>query len=382
MDRQKLLTGAAGLALLLGLGLGASGEAREIPALADLEGAGEDGYWEYYEVTTDDEISAFQALVAAPGVPMENPPTEPITIGLIYPSQDVSDFWLRNYLAMLARFDEIGLPYETVQYASNIDDHIIQATYAEQVLQEDFDYVIFGPTELAVQQDNVKALIDKPDTEVIVWNYTVVPQEWGPTQPLTYVAFSHLAGALNMCRYVLEELGPEGTLALIRGIPGSIDDQRSGGFKDCVTTDGNWQVAYEHYGEFTREGGYTGAQQILQAYPEVTLIHNANTAMAMGTLSAVQEIGSDVLVTAWGGTGDEIEALRLGELWATPMRMSDDVGVATAEIIRADLEGRTDEVPLVFLARISIATGTQGAEEVDAMEAESFRYTGIGTLER
>ncbi len=380
MDRQKLLTGAAGFALVLGLAT--SGQAREIPALAELEGAGEDGYWEYYEVTDDEQIRAFQELVAGPGEPMENPPAEPISIGLIYPSQDVSDFWLRNYLAMLARFDEIGLPYETVQYASNIDDHLIQATYAEQVLQEDFDYVIFGPTELAVQQDNVKALIDKPDTEVIVWNYTVVPQEWGSTQPLTYVAFSHLAGALNMCEYVLEELGSEGTVALIRGIPGSIDDQRSGGFKDCVTTEGNWDIAYEHYGEFTREGGYTGAQQILQAYPEVTLIHNANTAMAMGALSAVQEIGSDVLVTAWGGTGDEIEALRLGELWATPMRMSDDVGVATAEIIRADLEGRTDEVPLVFLARITIATGTQGPEEVDAMEQESFRYTGVGTLER
>lgn len=380
MDRQKLLTGAAGLALLLGSA--GSGDARDIPALADLEGAGEDGYWEYYEVTSEEELAAFQQLVRAPGEPMENPPEEPISIGLIYPSQDVSDFWLRNYIAMLARFDEIGLPYETVQYASDIDEHMVQATFAEQVLQEDFDYVIYGPTELAIQQDSVKALVDKPDTEVMIWNYTVVPQEWGSTQPLSYVAFSHLAGALNMCEYVLETLGSEGTLALIRGTPGSIDDQRSGGFADCVTTEGNWEIAYEHYGNFTREGGYTGAQQILQAYPEVTLIHNANTAMAMGSLSAVQEIDSDVKLTAWGGTGDEIEALRLGELWATPMRMADDVGVAAAEIIRADLEGRTDEVPLVFLARITIATGTQGAEEVDAMEAESFRYSGIGTLER
>ncbi len=380
MDRQKLLTGAAGLALVMGLA--ASGQAREIPALADLEGSGEDGYWEYYEVTTDEEVAAFQEIVRAPGVPMENPPAEPISIGLIYPSQDVSDFWLRNYIAMLARFDEIGLPYETVQYASDIDEHLVQATFAEQVLQEDFDYVIYGPTELAIQQDNIKALIDKPDTEVMIWNYTVVPQDWGSTQPLSFVAFSHLDGALNMCNYVLETLGSEGTLALIRGTPGSIDDQRSGGFADCVTTEGDWEVAYEHYGNFTREGGYTGAQQILQAYPEVTLIHNANTAMAMGALSAVQEIGSDVKITGWGGTGDELEAMRLGELWATPMRMADDVGIAAAEIIRADLEGRTDEVPLVFLARITIATGTQGAEEVDAMEAESFRYSGIGTLER
>lgn len=380
MTTKQLSTGVAALALVAGLT--ATGTAREIPALAELEGAGEDGYWEYYDVATDAQIDAYQAIVGAPAVPMENPPAEPVRIGFVYPSLDVSDFWLRNYIAMLARFDEMGLPYEAVQFASDIDEHVVQATYAEQMLQEDFDYIVFGPTELRIQQDGIKALLDKPDTEVMVWNYTVVPQEWGSTQPLSFVAFSHLNGALNMCRYVLETLGSEGTLALIRGTPGSIDDQRSGGFADCVTTEGNWEVAYEHYGNFTREGGYTGAQQILQAFPEVTLIHNANTAMAMGSLSAVQEIGSDVKITGWGGTGDELEAMRLGELWATPMRMADDIGVAAAEAVRADLEGRADEVPLVFLGRVTIATGTQGADEVDAMEAESFRYSGIGTLER
>ena len=90
MDRQQLLTGAAGLALVLGLA--ASGQAREIPALADLEGAGEDGYWEYYDVATDEQIEAYQAIVRAPAVPMANPPAEPITIGFVYPSLDVSDF--------------------------------------------------------------------------------------------------------------------------------------------------------------------------------------------------------------------------------------------------------------------------------------------------
>jgi len=144
----------------------------------------------------------------------------------------------------------------------------------------------FGPTEIRIPQDGVKALLDKPDTEVLVWNYTVVPQEWGSTQSLSFVAFSHLNGALNMCRYVLETLGSEGTLALIRATPGSIDDQRSGGFADCVTTEGNWEVAYEHYGNFTREGGYTGAQQILQASSVSGAVFRGSRTMAHATLSA------------------------------------------------------------------------------------------------
>lgn len=143
-------------------------------------------------------------------------------------------------------------------------------------------------------------------------------------------------------------------------------------------------MAYEHYGEFQREGGFNGAQLITSAYPDVTLIHNANTAMAMGAISAVQAagIGDRVGVTAWGGTGDELDALRNGELLATPMRMSDDVGVAMAEAIRMNLEGRDAEIPLVFLGRIDIVSSASGPEVVDAMAAEAFRYTGQGTLER
>ena len=377
MRTKTLIASVAGLALCATVA-----EARDVPALADMKGSGEDGYWEYYEVTDEGTLAAFQEIVGKTGETMANPPAEPVTIAFIYPSQDVSDFWLRNYQAMMKRLEEMGIPAKDTQFASDVGDHMIQATYTDQVEQEDFDYVVFGPTELKVQQDNIKRLIDKPDTEVIVWNFTVVPQEWGSSQPLAYLSFSHLAGALIMCDYVLENLGTEGTMALVRGIPGAIDDQRSGGFKECVTSQSNWEVAYEHYGDFERERGYTGTQQILQAYPEVELIHNANTAMAMGSISAVQEAGSDVKVTAWGGTGDELEALRHGELWATPMRMSDDVGVATAEVVRAHVEGRTDDIPLVILGRITIVSGETGADVVDAMEREAFRYTGIGTLER
>lgn len=69
------------------------------------------------------------------------------------------------------------------------------------------------------------------------------------------------------------------------------DNQRSGDFAKCVTERGNWNIAYEHYGEYQREGGFDGTNLITQAYPEATVIHNANTAMTMGSVEA--------LVTSW-----------------------------------------------------------------------------------
>jgi autoinducer 2-binding protein LuxP len=340
-------------------------------------------YWWYHQVQTEEILADMQAIVAAPGIPMADAPTDPVRIAVIYPSQDVSDFWLRSYLAMEARLNEIGLPFEAVQYASNMNDFLLQSTYAEQVAREDFDYVVFGPSELEAQQDDIKHLMDA-GKQVIVLNFDTPLQLWGDDQPLMYTTFSHLFGALNICNWVVENLGTEGTYAMIRGAPGGVDDQRSGGFQTCMEEKSDGVMADEHYGDFQRELGFNGAQLITQAYPDVTLLHNANTAMAMGAVSAVQAagLGDKVNVTAWGGTGDELEALRLGELIATPMRMSDDVGVAMAEAIRADVEGRADDIPLVFLGRIDILSSESGPELVDAFEAEAFRYTGIGTLER
>ncbi len=374
----RLILSASALALALA----APAAAQRLP-LTPLPDDGERYFWWYHQVQTPEVLANMQAIVGAPGVPMANPPAQPVRIAVIYPSQDVSDFWLRSYLAMVARMKEIGLPFEAVQFASNMGDFLLQSTYAEQVAQEEFDYVIFGPSELRAQQDDIRRLMDS-GKRVIVLNYDTPLQDWGDDQPMMYTTFSHLFGALNICNWVVENLGTEGTYALIRGIPGGIDNQRSGGFRDCLAEKSNWKLAYEHYGEFQREGGFNGAQLIISAYPEVTLIHNANTAMAMGAISAVQAagLGDKVGVTAWGGTGDEIDALKNGELLATPMRMSDDVGVAMAEAIRMDIEGRSDEIPLVFLGRIDIVSGRSSPEEVEAKANEAFRYTGRARLER
>jgi len=380
--RQARLLVAATAAVLL---TAAPALAQEYP-LTPLPDDHERDFWWYHQVVEEETLEAFQEVVAGDPVPISVEVEDPVEIAMIYPSQDVSDAWLRAYIAMTGRLDEFEIPYDVTQFASGMGDHQLQATYTDQVLQnaEDYDYVIFGPTELSIQADNVKRLIDHPGLEVIVINFDQPPQAWGDEQPLAYTGFSHLAGALIMCEYIIDTLGTEGTYALVRGTPGSIDDQRSGGFKECLEERSDWEMAYEHYGDFLREGGYEAANLIMTGYPEVELVHNANTAMAMGSLSAVlaQGMADDLFVTAWGGTGDELEALRLGELDATPMRMGDDWGVSMAEILKADLEGRQKDIPLVFLGRITIVHKDMAPEEIDALEEEAFRYSGIGTLER
>ncbi len=353
--------------------------------LKELPDIGDRDYWVPAEVNADGKLEALQAVVGSDAVPYAGSLEKPVQIALIYPSADTSDFWARNYLALTKRLDQLGIAYETTEFASRQIEHSLQSTYANQVEQDAdlYDYVIFGPSELAIQADNISKLAGSDGFATYVWAFHTPLKDLG-NQPDAWFDFSSAAGALTMCDYMIGRLGEGITMAMNRGIPGITDNQRSGDFKACVEEKAGWSTVYEHYGEYQREGGFDGTSLIMQAYPEATIIHNANTAMAMGSVEAQVAMGKekDIFSTGWGGTGLELEAIRRGELDATPMRMGDDVGAATAEAIRADLEGRADDLPFVFLGRITVAHDEMSLEEIDALEQEAFRFSGVGTLKR
>jgi len=373
-----------GIASTLALTAGMAFADGHLP-LTTLPDDDERDYWLPSQVNEPGTLEALQAVTGEAAVPFTGSLDEPIQIALIYPSADTSDFWARNYLAMTRRLEELGISYETTEFASRQIEHSLQATYASQVDQDAdiYDFVIFGPSELATQADNIDKLAGNPDLTTFVWAFHT-PLIYLENQPANWFDFSSSLGASVMCDYMLERLGNDVTYAMNRGIPGITDNQRSGEWAACVEERGNWGLAYEHYGEYTNEGGFEGTSLILQAYPEADVIHNANTAMAMGSVQAqlAVEATDEVFSTGWGGTGLELDAIRRGELDATPMRMGDDVGAATAEAIRYHLEGRADELPFVFLGRITVAHDQMSEEELAALEQEAFRFSGVEPLER
>ncbi|WP_300060518.1 substrate-binding domain-containing protein [uncultured Roseobacter sp.] len=371
--------------LLLSMALTGAALADGHLPLKELPDVGDRDYWVPDEVNAEGKLEALQEVVGSAAQTFSGTQDAPIQIALIYPSADTSDFWARNYLALTKRLDELGIEYETTEFASRQIEHSLQSTYANQVEQDAdlYDYVIFGPSELAIQADNIDKLSANEGFSTYVWAFHT-PLKDLANQPDAWFDFSSAAGALTMCDYMIGRLGEGVTMAMNRGIPGITDNQRSGDFKSCVEEKAGWTTVYEHYGEYQREGGFEGTSLIMQAYPEATTIHNANTAMAMGSVEAQVAMGKekDIFSTGWGGTGLELEAIRRGELDATPMRMGDDVGAATAEAIKADLEGRADELPFVFLGRITVAHDEMSVEEIDALEQEAFRFSGVGALER
>lgn len=189
--------------------------------LRELPGIAERDYWVPDEVNAEGKLDALQAVVGADAVPFSGTLDGPIQIALIYPSADTSDFWARNYLAMTKRLDQLGIAYETTEFASRQIEHSLQSTYANQVAQDAdlYDFVIFGPSELAIQADNIDKLAGNDGFATYVWAFHT-PLKDIENQPDTWFDFSSAAGALTMCEYMISRLGEGMTMALNRGIPG------------------------------------------------------------------------------------------------------------------------------------------------------------------
>ena len=46
------------------------------------------------------------------------------------------------------------------------------------------------------------------------------------------------------------------------------------------------------------------------------------------------------------------------------------------------MENRSAELPLVFLGRITVVHDQLSGDEIDALETEAFRFSGVGALRR
>ncbi|MEY1556460.1 substrate-binding domain-containing protein [Yoonia sp. R2331] len=367
---------------VLCLGLSAPLMAQDLP-LFTLPDDDEREVWRPEQVTRPEALAALQEAIAAPPVKLATEMTDPVQIALIYPSADTSDFFNRNYIAFTTRLDELGILYETTEFATRMNEGELQNQFVAQVVNDEdiWDFVMYAPSELMAQGDNIQRLVDTEGFTTMIWgNHT--PLKDLTTQPVTWFNFDSPSGAKAICDFMVADLGSDLSYALIRGIPGSIDNLRSETFAECVEETGNWERVAEQYADFNREKGYTAMEQIMTAFPEVEVVHTANTAMGIGAVEAQIASGKteEFYTTAWGGTSLELDAIRDGTLDATPMRMSDDIGAAAAESVKAVLEGRTDELPLVFLGRMVIAHKGMSGDEIDALEAEAFRYSGLAPV--
>jgi len=323
-------------------------------------------------------MDIFLDVVQANPIPVSVEITDPIKIAFIFPSLESSDAWARLNITVRERLNDLKIPYEVTEYLIEVGDHDTQTTQIEEVLGDNFDYVVIGPSEHKLQKENIERLSAQVPTLVMNVVTPFVDSYATDNMPLTHVGFDHAVGATALCEWVIEKTGGEGTFALVRFVPGIVDDLRSNVFADCLQENSNLTMVDEYSADGEREKAFVGTNVILTNHPDITMIHSASTATALGGLDALEEQGltDQVIINGWGGGADELNAIIEGQLDVTPFRVNDDWGVSVAEAIKAHLEGREADIPVVIAATIKIIDKDMSAEDIKQETEFAFRYSG------
>lgn len=363
--------------LLLTIALTAAGAlGGEIPAAAKERGFFLLPEWHQFNPSDAALMASFLKIVQSPAVAISVPVSKPLKIAIMFPSLETSDAWARINISLQKRLEEAKVPFKVTEFMIRPDEHGRQATQIEQVLALGFDYVVIGPSEYKAQKANLERLSQKVPTLVMNVVNPFVDLVGTDRMPLSHVGFDHSVGAKVLCEWTIKETGGEGTFALIRYLPGLVDDQRSNVFRDCVLKNSNMKLVDEYEAQGDREKAFTGANAILSKHPDITMLHAGNTAVALGTLAAVEERGlvDKVIVNGWGGGGDELKSIMNGGLKVAAFRVNDDWGAAVAEAIKAHAEGK--QVPVVLAATIKTIDYRMTPAQIKAETDYAFRYSG------
>jgi len=297
---------------------------------------------------------------------------DPIKIAYLSPSFDISDAWEHVYWAIQGRLEELEVPFEIQLLAvSTHVAHAEQLAQVEAVIQGGVDYVFLGPTEFESAIPALKKL-NAANIPTVVYNYTEAHED-PDARGIQYVGFSHDKGGRLSGAWAAAHINGNGKIAILQGAPGRASDQRRDGFLSVIEQFDGIEVVMGPYTDFDRTKAFNAAENLLLAHDDIDLIYGVSTTIGLGAGQAVKRIGkSDEIATmGFGGTGDEVTAMREGWLTASVLRPIDDSGVAVADAFVAHMNGETPD--LIWGGAFVMVDNKSDA---DAIVEYANRYSG------
>lgn len=129
-----------------------------------------------------------------------------------------------------------------------------------------------------------------------------------------YVAGDNIAVGANTAKWLVDKLGGEGEIVVLRGIPTVIDDERIQGFKDVIDQS-DIKILDIQYANWNQDEAFTLMQDYLAQYPHIDAVWANDDDMLLGVLEAVDEAGREDIKYALGGNGMKqvIEMVKAGD---------------------------------------------------------------------
>lgn len=338
------------------------------------------GYWGYDEYLAkypeEREVTdSLKIIVKKDPVPLAIKQEKPVKISFVYPGEQASDYWKRNLIAFESRLKALNINYELTPVSTRINvDSKQQSRSLYNAIEQKSDYLIFTLNSTR-HRKFIEHVIQSPDTKIILQNITTPVKSWRDSQPFLYVGFDHVIGTKLLAKYFQDKF-PEGAkYAMLYYSYGYLSTARGDVFVQSMDNN-KYTLASSFYTESTEESAFNATKSIVNNNSDIDFIYASSTDIALGAVSALKaNLKDKPIVNGWGGGSLELAAIESGELDATVMRMNDDTGIAMAEAIKLDLEGR--EVPTVFSGNFEVVTSETLPEDLQRLKERAFRYSGV-----
>jgi autoinducer 2-binding protein LuxP len=320
----------------------------------------------------------FAKIVQDVGQPIEpGVQNHPVRIAFIYPGQQISDYWRRSIASFKSRMDEIAIRYEVFEHFSKPAVEIrLQEQQLRAALQQDPDYLVFT-LDAKKHQRVIERILTKGRPKLILQNITTPLRSWESKQPFLYDGFDHATGAIMLAQYYLKHTRGNGDYAMLFYAQGYVSHMRGDTFIDYMRKHSKLTLVSSYYTDGNREKSKQATLDILREHPEIKFLYACSTDTAIGAIDALRQTSKlgQIMVNGWGGGSSELKAILAGEMDVTVMRMNDDNGVAMAEAIRLDLEGRHKQIPIVYSGNFTLIEKGMSKEKLRRLKTRAFRYS-------
>lgn len=303
--------------------------------------------------------------------------TKTVKIVMVYPGNQISDYWRRSKVAFEKRMKELNISYELKDYFTKPGSQInLQAKQIFTALKENTDYLIFT-LDANKHSKFIENVIHKKKPKIILQNITTPLKKWENKQPFLYVGFDHKEGSELLAQYYINKTNGIGTYAVLYGNKGYVSKMRGHKFIKYLKKNSKLRLVHEYYTFVDKNKAKTATLDLIKRSPNIKFIYATTTDIAMGAIEALREknlIGK-ILVNGWGGGSSEVSAIKKSLLDVTVMRMNDETSIVMAEAIKMDLLEKTQEIPNVFSGTFRLIDKNIDLKLLESYEKEAFRYS-------
>lgn len=202
--------------------------------------------------------------------------------------------------------------------------------------------------------------------------------EAGNGKLATYIATDSVKAAYELCKWMFDQNGNKGELAILHGVLGSTAEiQRTQGCEKALKENPNVKVVAQETANWDETEAFKATQNILTAHPNLTMVFGESDAMSMGAAKAAKEAGKKIFSVGIDGFPTMFDAVASGLTQATMAQQPYMMGQLAVKNAISLMNGKGDNIPAEqYQSTVMINADTVKNNKVETFygpNAQSFK---------